>query len=181
MGYGYSIPKREKGAVVYTVHELYVEYQPIMLKKLKAANKSEADAEDIVQDVFEKLIRNWDKIIWDQIENLLSRVLYNAVVDHYSRFVRNQQRSDGNDIIDYIDNGLIDDPFRMILGEQFSNTLKQALSTLSKSEKQAFLEFYRDERTVSEIAGTRHVGTVLTLLFRARNKVSKFFEHRFEV
>lgn len=181
MGYGYSIPKRERPTAVYTVAELYVEYQPIMLKKLKAANKSLADAEDIVQDVFEKLIRNWDIIKWDQIENLLSRVLYNAVVDHYSRFVRNQQRSDGNDIIDYIDNGLIDDPFKMILGEQFTSKLKEALDTLSKSEKHAFLLFYRDEKTVSEIAGTRHVGTVLTLLFRARNKVSKFFELNFEV
>lgn len=181
MSYGYSIPKRIKGTVTYTATELYIEYQPIMLKRLKAANKSEADAEDIVQDVFEKLLRNWDIIKWDQIENLMSRVLYNAVVDHYARFVRNQQRSEGADIIEYIDGGMVDDPFKMILGEQFNATLREALKILSKSEREAFLSFYRDERTVGDIAGTRHIGTVLTLLFRARNKVSAFFDHHFEV
>lgn len=178
MSYGYSIPKRKEDRV-YTVTEIYIEYHQIMHKKLKAANKSQADADDIIQDVYEKLIRNYDIIRWEQFENLLSRILYNATVDHYARFVRNQQRQDGADIIDYIDGGLIDDPFATILGEQFNDTLREALKTLSKSEMKAFLAFYRDEQTVADIAKGRHVGTVLTLLFRARKKLSAFFEQNF--
>lgn len=177
MSYKYSIPRRQIEDHIYTQEELYREYHPIILQLLIKKKKPIMDAEDIAHDVFVKILSRWDRFEdWHNLENYLSWMVNNCVVNFYKKFTIDANITSGSETVDLIDQGFISDPLTHYLKIDFRESLQLAFETLSKTERTLFYGFYIEDKKVEELRQGRTVGATLNMLFRARTKVSAFFK-----
>lgn len=179
MSYRYSIPKRKLGPVVYSKDALYREYAQIMLKLLLISKKPIMDAEDIVHDLFVKILARWENTDWVNLEAYLSWMLNNCVVNFYRNYGQDDNKTSGSELIELIDAGFVQDPLRHAINRDINNTLKEAITLLSPAEQVVFHGFYLEGKSVNDLKGERKTGTVLALLHRARTKVIDHFRVKF--
>lgn len=138
------------------------------------------DAEDVTQEVFVKLWRNWEKIDHDKLNAWLMRVTHNAIIDHVRRQKSSSGRIDGYVDVEEltgerneeaeIDAGLfrrhlsrairsLKDPFRSILVLRDIQGLSYAeiQETLGMSESQVKVYLHRSRRKLRENRALREL------------------------
>ncbi len=138
------------------------------------------DAEDVTQEVFVKLWRNWGKIDHDKLNAWLMRVTHNAIIDHVRRRKNSSDRIDGYADVEEltgagieeaeIDAGLfrrhlsqairsLKDPFRSILVLRDIQGLSYAeiQETLGLSESQVKVYLHRSRRKLRENRALREL------------------------
>ncbi|MCS5737582.1 sigma-70 family RNA polymerase sigma factor, partial [Herbiconiux daphne] len=93
------------------------------------------DAEDIAHDCFVKILARWDKTDWTNLEQYLSWMLNNCVVNYYNKFGADDNKKSGSELIELIDCGFVKDPFDSLLKQDFRKVLQKSMATLSESEK----------------------------------------------
>lgn len=179
MSFKYSIPKRRSVGQVYSQEALYREYYPIIMKMLMVRGRGIMDAEDIAHDTFVYMFGIWKSIKWETVENLLSLILYQSVVRYYRQNDQDNNITGGTEFIELVDSDLVQDPFETIVLDDFRKTLQDAMSTLSKGERDTFFGFYLENKSVDDLKGSRHKGTVHRLLYTSRIKVSDFFKKHY--
>lgn len=179
MSFKYSIPKRQNAGQVYNQEQLYIEYHPIIMKLLMVKGRGIMDAEDIAHDTFVYLFEIWDNIKWEQIENLLSLVLYQSVVRYYRQFGSNDNITGSSSFMELVDSETVRDPLDFVTMDCFRRTLQNAMNELSPAERAAFFGFYLEDKSVEELLQGRKKGTFYVQLLNARTKVSAFFEQNY--
>jgi RNA polymerase sigma factor (sigma-70 family) len=150
-------------------------YSRRLLGFIRKRVASEADAEDILQDVFYQLLGNKEPI--DQITSWLFTVARNKIIDRKrkkqtlaldSLFSEEGDREwdEWMDIL--LDNS--SNPETMYLRSLFQETLKEALNELPSEQKQAFVLNEMDEIPFKQISKETGV-PINTLISRKRYAV----------
>lgn len=147
--------------------------------------RSEADAEDLVQDVLVKLAARVDEMAAiEQLRPWLIKSVYHRYVDKYrgqrnSPLVSMASLDAGNEDEDSAAFLLdVADPRDEIARLQLRATLQTALDQLDENQREVVLlhdaEGYSDQET-AEILGIS-IGTVKSRLHRARTRLKSFLE-----
>ena len=137
---------------------------------------SVADAEDLVQDVFQNILRRGDLI--EQIENLTGYVyqsLANRITDHRRtpprEILLSQDDSSGGDplqrALEPVSSDL--DPEELLRRRQLREEIRRALDTLPPSDRAIWIETEIEGRNFREIASEtgEPIGTLLSRKSRA--------------
>ena len=142
--------------------------------------RSQADAEDIVQDVFFKAYRSIGVLKQtDRFRSWLFRISLNRVRDHYrkKRVMRIFRRTDDDDLQMRVGDGIRDgvDAEEAVMRQEFWDQVGAALDGLPRMEREVFLLRFFDHRAISEIAEILNRGesTVKTHLYRSLDKFRK--------
>lgn len=147
--------------------ELYMGYYKPLCMKAYLVLKDEEQAEDVVQDVFEKL---WKKKSFPEntlsLEAYLSRVVRNACYDQ----LKKAKRMDG-DIEDV--RQLSPDPFETMALKELMQHLDASMDDLPKQCKRIFDLVYLENKKYQEVAEIMDVSinTVKTQLKRGLAKL----------
>lgn len=150
---------------------LYHESQPYVYKRCLTLGASDADAQDISQEV---MIR-----IYTYIHNLkdprcyrgwVSRIITNTFNNYYrkkSRYIALPEELELKEEREY----MLPDTCVMTLEQQ--SKIKEAISPLKESYKEVLVLFYLKEMSEKEIATTiqRPLGTVKSRLYTARSQI----------
>jgi RNA polymerase sigma factor (sigma-70 family) len=158
-----------------SISEIVKDYSRRLLGFIRKRVTNEADAEDILQDVFYQLLGNKEPI--DQITAWLFTVARNKIIDR-SRKKRPLaleglfSDSDEGEMSEWMD-VLLDDssnPETIYLRNLFQETLKEALDELPEEQRQAFVMNEMDGIPFRKIAAETGI-PVNTLISRKRYAV----------
>ena len=133
-------------------------YRPALLAYFGRRVRSAAEAEDLTQDVFERLLRSLERGPILNAEALVFRIAVNLLRDRarkvHSHGIEEPLPSDGDGFTDALTEGL--SPERVVVGER---TLQEALSALDElgERTRAMFYLYRFEnlkvREIAELYG----------------------------
>ena len=151
------------------------DYRRRLLGFIRKRVTSEADAEDILQDVFYQLLGNKEPI--DQVASWLFTVARNKIIDSKRKkkplatdfLFSNDDDAEMGEWIDM----LMDDssnPETVYLRNLFQDTLKEALDELSEEQRQAFVLNELDGIPFKQISDETQI-PVNTLISRKRYAV----------
>ena len=151
------------------------DYRRRLLGFIRKRVSNEADAEDILQDVFYQLLGNKEPI--DQVASWLFTVARNKIIDSKRKkqplatdfLFSNTEDAEMGEWMDI----LMDDssnPETVYLRNLFQETLKEALSELPEEQKQAFVLNELDGIPFKQISDETHI-PVNTLISRKRYAV----------
>lgn len=154
--------------------ELYKKYHKMIFGICFTTLKNRAESEDMVQDIFIKLIKKLDKFNGDNIKQLTVWIL-RLSKNHSIDFIRRRKKIENIDnvssklIVEGIDLSTIDN-----YEEIMANDIKNAISTLPKQYKAVFELYYLSNYSHEEIAEelNLHVGTSKSNLFKAKKKLA---------
>jgi RNA polymerase sigma factor (sigma-70 family) len=158
-----------------TITPVVKDYSRRLLGFIRKRVASEADAEDILQDVFYQLLGNKEPI--DQIASWLFTVARNKIIDRKRKKQTlaldslfsgegDEEWAEWMDIL--LDNS--SNPETMYLRNLFQETLKEALDELPSEQKQAFVLNEMDEIPFKQISKETGV-PINTLISRKRYAV----------
>ena len=132
------------------------------------------EAEDILQDVFYKLVDVYDTI--ESVDSWIYAVARNKITDHYRKRktesenkTKQDQEEDSSDLAQILPD-ISTMPDRLYLHEVIWETLNEALEELPVDQKEAFILYEFENYSVKEIAAQQEV-SVNTVLSRKRYAV----------
>jgi len=128
----------------YSITAIVNDYRRRLLGFIRKRVSNEADAEDILQDVFYQLLGNKEPV--DQVASWLFTVARNKIIDSKRKkqplstdfLFSNMENDEMGEWMDI----LLDDssnPETLYLRNLFQETLKEALNELPEEQKQAFV------------------------------------------
>lgn len=144
-------------------------YGQRVLAYLRRQVGSDADAEDLLQEVWYQLSALTDP---EQIGNLgawLFRVARNKIIDR-TRKASHQLENYGDEILDEALFAEFSDPAQKELQDLFWQTLYAALDELPENQREVFVLNELEEKTLQEIAGEQGVN-LKTVISRKRYAV----------
>ena len=158
-----------------SVTAIVKDYRRRLLGFIRKRVTNEADAEDILQDVFYQLLGNKEPI--DQVASWLFTVARNKIIDSKRKkqplatdfLFSNTEDAEMGEWMDI----LMDDssnPETVYLRNLFQETLKEALNELPEEQKQAFVLNELDGITFKQISDETRI-PVNTLISRKRYAV----------
>src|ERR1700727_2405259 len=176
-GYSLALFSMEGSPAEVDLAELVETYSPVLFRVVHSVLRSRAEAEDVVQDVFVRVLEHWrslsavrDMRVW------LVRIAWNLAVDRRRR-VRPEQM-DESFVAGLVARSVpadraVDEARRMkaVLGE---------MERLPKGERHVLLLAAVDELGTAEMAEVlgRSESAVRALLFRARTRLRERLEMR---
>ncbi|MEM9920939.1 MAG: sigma-70 family RNA polymerase sigma factor [Bacteroidota bacterium] len=134
------------------------EYNRRLFRFIRSRVPSNADAEDILQDVWFQFSKVVDIDSIEQVSGWLFRVARNRVTDSYRKktagSLEDQSFEDGDDLLEFRDLLMADSssPEMENLKEIFWETLFEALDELPEAQRNAFVWNELEDQTFQEIA-----------------------------
>jgi RNA polymerase sigma factor (sigma-70 family) len=167
-----TIPVQMTESKTYAVATIVKDFSKRLMGFIRRRVPSEADAEDILQDVFYQLLGNKEPV--DHVASWLFTVAKNKIIDRK----RNKQPLPLEGFFVDPENGewmeiLMDDssnPETIYLRNLFQETLKEALNELPEEQKQAFVMNEMESIPFKQISEETGV-PVNTLITRKRYAV----------
>lgn len=171
--------------------ELVNKYQPLVAKTCLGFVSSQADAEDLTQDVFIEVFESLDSF---RSESKISTWLYRIAVNKSLNFIRKQKREkmfrsiesffttkgERSETLELIDKGGASADRKI---EAFENKqmLKNAINSLPDNQRIAFILSKYQDLSYKEIAEVMSVSlsSVESLLFRAKANLQKKLINQF--
>lgn len=158
------------------LEELVIKYKSMLLGYIKAMVYNKADAEEIFQEVWVRLIKDPQKFKGGNLAAWLTRVAHNMMVD-YMRKKKPDVALDGNE--DEEDMPLIDriadenaDPLKDLMEKDSGERLKQIIMQLPQEQREVFLMRAEMGMSFKEIADAQKV-SINTVLARMQYAVGK--------
>jgi RNA polymerase sigma-70 factor, ECF subfamily len=149
--------------------EFVRKYQQAVFLFCRSLGLTENDAEDVAAETFLAAHKSLPGYAGRaKLSTWLLRVAYNKTVNHLRKNKRYQQLTvDFGELL--VDNG--QEPSANVEKRELSETVWSAVQRLPKQPAAAIVLFYREGKTVSEIAKImkKRKNTVKTYLFRGRN------------
>lgn len=137
----------------YTVEELYNEYGKFLKRRFTSLCGTREDGEDLTHDVFERVVKHWDKIQLEKIEAALAVICHNCRYDWIAKKYNRPQLIAVDDILEFDSHDYgISDPFRILLNERSMEQVLETTSVLSETQGQVFRLYFVDGQTVGDIA-----------------------------
>lgn len=139
-----------------------------------------ADAEDVYQDVFMKLVRGWDRILGSGTVRewgaYLRVVTTRRAVDTLRRTHR--RKLVGVEWIDHLEGSKRTNPRTIIMQNEMANIIRRALARLPKKESRVFCLKYFEGLSYEQIAAQAgiSVDSVGVLLHRARKRLRELLD-----
>lgn len=170
-----TIPVQMTDSKAISITAIVKDYRRRLLGFIRKRVTSEADAEDILQDVFYQLLGNKEPI--DQVASWLFTVARNKIIDSKRKkkplatdfLFSNDDDAEMGEWIDM----LMDDssnPETVYLRNLFQDTLKEALDELPEEQRQAFVLNELDGIPFKQISDETQI-PVNTLISRKRYAV----------
>lgn len=138
--------------------------------------QSQAEAEDLVQDLALKLMDDLDRL--ENLDHPLSwmkKVLYRMFVDKYrrSQFSVVMPEDEVSEVLEQQNQSHLDEGLEQHHGHQLQNTLVEALEDLDAPQRVALSLFEMEGYSLQEIAEMQEVsvGTVKSRVHRAKEKL----------
>ena len=139
-----------------------------------------ADAEDVYQDVFMKLVRGWERILGSGTVRewgaYLRVVTTRRAVDILRR--RNRRKHIGVEWVEQLEGPKGTNPRAIVMRNEMANIIRRALARLPKKESRVFCLKYFEGLSYEQIAGQAgiSVDSVGVLLHRARKHLRKLLD-----
>ena len=159
--------------------DLVDRYSQKLLNYVYQLTNNSEDSEDLLQEVFIRVFSNIKKFdINKQFKPWVYKIATNICYD-YSRkkkkvisLHKNYASEEGSELLETIADDAAN-PEENILNEELLAVLKNAISSLPKKQKEAFVMFHFDNFSYNEIADSLDipVGTVKSRLFNAYERV----------
>lgn len=163
----------------YTVEELYVEYYKPLQRRFAKVTGTHEDGEDLTQEVFERLIKYWDRAQKHKIEAVIATICHNVLYDWRNRHFNRVPTVNVDDILDYdcSDNG-ITDPFRTLVNERVFDQVMEAMSLLTEQQQTIFNMYHVQSMDTKEIVDELGCGmsSVYSALNAARKLINQLYE-----
>ncbi len=157
-------------------------YEERLLRYIhRLTNVNEAEAEDILQEIFIKVYRNLND--FDQelsFSNWIYRIAHNEIINHYHKNKRRKELEnfdDDGDAFNQLLGVISDEPdgYQSYIRKEQEQAIHQALNELAPKYREVLILYYLEELSYSDISDILHKppGTVATLLNRAKAKFKK--------
>lgn len=160
-----------------TIQDLYEEYGRYIYHLCLKLTRNKEEAEDVMQDVWVKVIRYQDKLTEiDNTKGWLTTICMNTFRDRYRKTVRtnehmmHQPTNLDVSILDLVPSNAMT-PGEMIEKSDIQSLIQDKINQLDMIYRRTIEYFYIDQYSLTEIAEVMKVsiGTVKSRLFRARN------------
>jgi RNA polymerase sigma-70 factor (ECF subfamily) len=164
------------------LEKLFVRYRGLAYRVAHRLLNNEADALDAVQEAFVKVLTRLHGFEGrSSFKTWLLRVVSTAALDGGRQRRRRETRSlEAVDSYqrDHSEPAAMDDPALGLYREDLRAALNQALSQLSKAQRQTFVLHAEAELSYREVADVLGIsmGTVMSRLYYARQKLRIFLE-----
>ncbi len=158
--------------------DLYAQNREKILNYINARVGIREDAEDLTEEVFEKVLKNLSDFKWQgvSIEAWIYKIAKNTIIDHHRRGKKLKGQVD----IDVVENQTKDetevDPLLISISDEEQRKLYNAIGELSPDEQYLVYYKYFEELSVPDIAIRVDLSetNVSTKLHRLRKKLLKF-------
>ena len=151
----------------------------------RLTNVSQAEKEDILQDIFIKVYRNLNGFNQNlKFSSWIYRIAHNEIINHYlknkSRLKMFSINLDNNDVYhldELVSN--TDDIFDHLISHENADKIKEVLEKLPNKYREILILRYLEEKKYDEISDIlrKPPGTVATLINRAKSKFKKIAKH----
>jgi RNA polymerase sigma-70 factor (ECF subfamily) len=163
------------------MEEIFQQHHGLVFRAAYRVTGNAADAEDVLQTVFLRVVRRSDAIgDVTEVESYLYRAAVNASLD----LMRSRKKGSSVPIEDAAPSTISDtrqSPDKSFAGGEIRNWLRTAVARLSPTAAEAFaLRFFEDKKNteIAEILGTTPA-TIAVTLHRTRERLER--EYRAEV
>ncbi len=164
--------RRQNSEEEITSEAVIDKYADMVYRLALVQVKNQADADDIFQEVFVRLVSHIHKLeSWEHIKAWLIRVTINCSKKHFSRFDNRNFTS----LDDVEEKGVEEEGFEKAEGD---DTVTKAVQKLPPKYRSVVHLFYFEEMSIAEIAdftGQKET-TVKSQLFRAREMLKEMLE-----
>jgi RNA polymerase sigma-70 factor, ECF subfamily len=158
-------------------------YQDKIIRTCKGFVHSDADAEDIAQEVFIEVFKSADRF---RGESQLSTWIYRIAINKSINYLKSSSRHKIISIFTYTDSGKqksANDPVAApeycpdddLKRDELTGAVKKAIDLLPDKQRTAFILSKYEDLTYQEIASIMHITlpSVESLLFRAKKNLQK--------
>ncbi|MFH1320747.1 MAG: sigma-70 family RNA polymerase sigma factor [Bacteroidota bacterium] len=166
----------------YYVGELLQRYTHLIFGVCMKYLKNEADSEDGVMEIFEKLLTDLKQ---HKVENFKGW-LYSVTKNHCLMKLRKQKRLSEKEPLDILYPESMEFPEDLhlndsIVKEMQLNNLEKALTKLSKEQRQCVELFYLQEKCYKEVAEETNYSLmqVKSFIQNGKRNLRKYLEHNF--
>ena len=137
--------------ISFDMEQVYTQYRSKVLGYITARVQRRSDAEDLCEDVFEKVFRKIGEYQEDRaaLNTWIFTITRNTVIDHYRRM-----RPFGELDETIPAEGTVDAP--LLKGEMLEN-LAEALKMLPQEQRDIVVLLYYDRKPMTEIAQMMHL------------------------
>lgn len=150
-----DLPAAEHTVAEASLAELVLRYRRPLLAYFSRRVSSPAEAEDLVQDVFERVLRGFDASAIGNAEALLFRIAVNLLRDRARRLQRHgtELQLPADAIAEFAD-ALTEDlsPERVVIGRRTLSEVQDALAELGERTRAMFLLYRLEHLKIREIA-----------------------------
>lgn len=165
-----------KQYIYNNVEELYREYCKPLYRCFFRMTKDPQDSEDLVHDVFVKIIVGWKSMLPGKTAGFIATIAHNAKHDYYQKkYNRPSTESiEGPDDYDTHDGGF-SDPLRRLNIDQTAERVEAGLRLLKKSDRDILLDMSVTGMDVEEVRkkyGIKKKGGVYEKVCRVRKILS---------
>ncbi len=158
--------------------DLYAHNREKILNYINARVRIREDAEDLTEEVFEKVLKNLADFKWQgvSIEAWIYKIAKNTIIDHHRRGKKLKGQVD----LDVVENQTKDetevDPLLISISDEEQRKLYNAIGELTPDEQYLVYYKYFEELSVPDIAIRVNLSetNVSTKLHRLRKKLLKF-------
>jgi RNA polymerase sigma-70 factor (ECF subfamily) len=164
-----TMPEIKGSPMAPELESLFRQHSQLVYRTACAVTGSPADAEDVLQTIFLRLMR---RTVPPYFYKAPERYLYKAAVNASLNMIRSRQRQVLVGDINFFDASQ-DTPSNS--NEAIIKQLRKAIATLSPRTTEILILRYVHDYTESEIARLlgRSRGTIAVTLFRSRNRLRK--------
>lgn len=137
----------------YSLDELFREYQRVLTTRFRFLTGDLRDGEDLCQNVFERLTKNWAKADLMRIEAFLAVIAHTVYCDWLREQSHKPPLDEVDDVLeyDYHDKGVMD-PMRILLNDRNMEEIIELSSLFTDRQKEVFQLFFLDEMSGREVA-----------------------------
>jgi len=168
---------RKQGGIARTV----AQYGRALFGFIRARVPTDADAEDLLQDVWAQLSLQPEVEAIEQMSGWLYRVARNKIIDRYRKGTTEaldgmvQEDEEGEFSFGQLLLAVEDDPDLRMLRDLFWQELEQALAELPESQRLVFVQNELEDKTLREIAEEQGEN-IKTIISRKRYAVQHLRE-----
>lgn len=176
-GFQVRLPTLERES--YTKESLYLMYKKPIAVQAARYVKNAPDVEDVMQNVFVKVLRNWHKLIPKNAGGWLALILQNEITDHFKR-ERNRPSKPvegeyDSDMDEILHDGGFNNPASIMELEESMDRINAAMRLFKRErDRDIFLDkeyFGLSSKEVMEKYGIKNEGGVNEKVFRLRKAI----------
>jgi len=164
-------------------HRLVDLFQPEIYRMLYYRTRSQADAEDLTQDVFLRAYKSIKLLESPKVfKSWLYRIAVNRVRDHYRRqrvkALVGMSSMDEDDFQEPEEMAVAPEAVAHVDRKEFWRRVRAMAKVLSRMEREVFFLRFFDQLSIKEMAATlkKNESTIKTHLYRALRKVKETSE-----